>query len=67
LYPVPSLAEQRIEAKGWLNIDPGPSLIIKMAGNRKEVGMSGADVDVETAVMSIEKPRNHHIFEILSI
>jgi hypothetical protein len=38
-----------------------------MSGNRKEVGVSGTNVDIETAIPGIEKPRNHDIFEILSI
>jgi hypothetical protein len=65
--PGPSLAQQRVEAKGRLNINPGPSLIIKMSGNRMEVGVSGTNVDIETATPGIENPCNHDIFEILRI
>lgn len=65
--PRPSLAQQRVVASGRFNIEPRPSQIIKMPGNRKEVGVSGTDVDIKTAMPGIEKPRDHHIFEILGI
>jgi hypothetical protein len=38
-----------------------------MTGDRKEVGVSGANVDIEAAVCIIEKPGNHDVFEILSV
>jgi hypothetical protein len=38
-----------------------------MTGDRKEVGVSSASVDIEAAVCIIEKPRNHDVFEILSV
>ena len=38
-----------------------------MTGDRKEVGVSGANVDIEAAVRIIEKPGNHDVFEILGV
>jgi hypothetical protein len=38
-----------------------------MTGDRKKVGVSGSNVDIEAAMRIIEKPGDHDVFEILSI
>jgi hypothetical protein len=38
-----------------------------MTGDRKEVAVSSANIDIEAAVRIIEKPGDHDVFEILGV